>query len=140
MKNLLQAVNLPILLLAGNATLTFESKRTGKHFTYTIREKKAKYNEDPSEYLVLYNSKQIGRFIEMQFHYTPPVLIGSESPEQKVMAWIWKHLIKSEHLDSQMYIYHAGTCVRCGRQLTTPESVLTGIGPECLKLIQKGSM
>ena len=34
-----------------------------------------------------------------------------------------------EHLE----IFHEGRCCACGRKLTTPESILSGIGPECAK-------
>ena len=30
-------------------------------------------------------------------------------------------------------LHHEGKCCRCGRILTTPESVTSGIGPECAK-------
>lgn len=136
--NLLQAINLPTLLLAGNATLTFESKTTGKYFTFNVREKKKVHNEDPSEYVVICKDKTIGHLAGMQFIYHPAVLYGQESEAQKVMAWIWKHLIKPDWLNKNVNIYHVGKCVRCGRQLTTPESVLTGIGPECLKIMEAG--
>lgn len=33
-------------------------------------------------------------------------------------------------------IHHEGFCGRCGRPLTVPESVKTGIGPECSKRIK----
>ena len=31
----------------------------------------------------------------------------------------------------KMYALESGNCWRCGRQLTTPESILNGIGPTC---------
>lgn len=31
-------------------------------------------------------------------------------------------------------VHHEGRCCRCGRRLTTPESVRTGIGPECARV------
>ena len=30
-------------------------------------------------------------------------------------------------------VHHSGKCGRCGRKLTTPESIECGIGPECRK-------
>jgi len=138
MNNLLNAANLPILLLAGSATLTFESKRTGQYFTYTVKLRPKAHNEDPDEYIVISKTVTIGVLEGMQFIYKPAVLVGSESNDQLMFAWIWKHLIKAAHIDNYVNIYHVGKCVRCGRQLTTPESVLTGIGPECLKAIEKG--
>ncbi|MGB1276452.1 MAG: DUF6011 domain-containing protein [Nannocystaceae bacterium] len=36
------------------------------------------------------------------------------------------------HLQSgRVQIYHAGSCVMCGRKLTTPESLSRGFGPVC---------
>ena len=28
-------------------------------------------------------------------------------------------------------VYHVGKCGKCGKKLTTPESILTGLGPTC---------
>jgi Family of unknown function (DUF6011) len=37
-----------------------------------------------------------------------------------------------EHPDTPFIkIFHSGTCLKCGRKLTTPESILSGIGPKC---------
>lgn len=33
---------------------------------------------------------------------------------------------------------HAGTCCRCGRELTVPASIQTGIGPECELMVMAG--
>ena len=32
-------------------------------------------------------------------------------------------------------VYHSGCCGRCGRELTVPASILSGIGPECSKYV-----
>jgi hypothetical protein len=34
-------------------------------------------------------------------------------------------------------IWHEGKCGKCGRQLTVPSSIETGIGPECIKTLSK---
>ena len=34
-------------------------------------------------------------------------------------------------LDAGFDVHHEGRCCRCGRKLTTPESIKAGIGPEC---------
>jgi hypothetical protein len=33
-------------------------------------------------------------------------------------------------------VWHEGKCGKCGRALTVPSSILTGIGPECSKSYQ----
>ena len=32
-----------------------------------------------------------------------------------------------------LIVYHVGKCGRCGKKLTDPESILTGLGPSCSK-------
>lgn len=34
-------------------------------------------------------------------------------------------------------VWHNGSCGRCHRKLTDPDSIETGFGPECLKIIMK---
>lgn len=36
-------------------------------------------------------------------------------------------------INENMELWHEGKCCRCGRKLTTPESIQSGIGPECAK-------
>lgn len=33
--------------------------------------------------------------------------------------------------DAGFSLHHEGKCGRCGRKLTVPESIVTGLGPEC---------
>lgn len=53
----------------------------------------------------------------------------------RVLARIWA----DDHAAYEQYgfqTHHEGCCGRCGRKLTTPESVTRGIGPECWKKVQ----
>lgn len=52
----------------------------------------------------------------------------------RVLARVWSgdHAAYEQH---NYRVFHAGTCGRCGRLLTTPDSVETGIGPECRKIL-----
>ena len=43
---------------------------------------------------------------------------------------IWKNETK-EIEQAGFKIHHEGRCGRCGRKLTVPESIETGLGPEC---------
>jgi UDP-N-acetylglucosamine 2-epimerase len=31
----------------------------------------------------------------------------------------------------EIEVFHMGACLRCGRALTTPESITRGLGPDC---------
>ncbi|MFW5871475.1 MAG: DUF6011 domain-containing protein [bacterium] len=54
----------------------------------------------------------------------------------KVVNWALGKIVWPERWDKlpEGYgIIHEGRCGRCGRVLTTPESIKIGIGPECIK-------
>lgn len=56
-----------------------------------------------------------------------------EEGSKPVRAFNWAvRLISSKKTAPEGYtIQHEGCCCRCGRTLTTPESIERGIGPEC---------
>jgi hypothetical protein len=48
------------------------------------------------------------------------------------LARVWKDDVATIE-KANFHVHHVGKCGRCGRPLTTPESVKRGIGPECIK-------
>lgn len=58
--------------------------------------------------------------------------IGETAPSVVAAKWFFAQLAKDagSKLDA-CEIFHDGTCCRCGRALTVPESVASGIGPIC---------
>lgn len=52
----------------------------------------------------------------------------------RVMARVWSddHEAYTQH---GFKTHHEGKCGRCGRRLTVPTSVESGIGPECTKML-----
>lgn len=54
---------------------------------------------------------------------------------RRVLARIWAgefHAITDNGWD----VHHEGRCGRCGRKLTVPESIQSGFGPECTRLME----
>lgn len=52
----------------------------------------------------------------------------------KVAQWMFDHIVREQEFTGKSEGYsirHSGRCGRCGRKLTTPESIDTGLGPEC---------
>jgi hypothetical protein len=121
---------LPLLITAGNALLTFVSIKTGKHYTFHIKEAEAK-----NMFVVNHNNRRIGNLIDMAFHIHPKAFTLSD--EQQAMAWIWKNVLQPNKLTKNIRVYHNGRCAKCGRTLTVPASIESGIGPECSKIIFK---
>ncbi len=54
--------------------------------------------------------------------------IGADADSAKAFEWFWRNP-ESE----KVRVFLARPCRRCGRTLTTPESILRGLGPECAK-------
>lgn len=50
---------------------------------------------------------------------------------EKVLNWTIAHAQKDDL--RTVRVLHEGKCGRCGRKLTVPESIDTGLGPECVK-------
>lgn len=127
-------------VLAGNALVTLQSGKTGKHFTYKIKRAK----EDSSLYFIRLlagpdNSndyRYIGCYYEdsQYLHLAMPWRGYSSSmcpPGIRAIDYLFD---KIDNLPDNLHIFHEGRCGRCGRILTTPESIERGLGPECAKL------
>lgn len=113
-------------IFAGNATFTLESVATGTHFTYKVKASNdgrvhfASVLTQPDTYTYA------GLLSARGLSATHSSKIGSAAPSFRGLDWFMRNLDST-----QVKFRHAGKCGKCGRQLTTPESVDRGIGPEC---------
>jgi hypothetical protein len=126
--------------LAGNATLTLESLKTGTHYTFRVRQATDKKSGDPVPGLYFVNLLTTGNADEGNFVYVGIIRDGKFTLTQKsgfgvgsgpVHAWAFFWACTNA-IPEQLAVYHHGTCGRCGRTLTVPSSIDAGIGPECL--------
>jgi hypothetical protein len=127
--------------LAGNATLTISSLRTGARFTYKVRQAKDKENGlvKPGMYFVSLLSGPdnendyacLGMIRNGRFTLTKASKAGAEALSVKAFEFFMRMPV----LHPQIEIRHEGHCGRCGRTLTVPESIDLGIGPECIKMM-----
>lgn len=119
-------------LLAGKAVVTLRSRKTGVHFTYRIRRRDEVFfvsllagSDNVNDY------QFIGTlFDRCRFRHSPKSRIGEGAPAVKAFKWMIEHLNR-QVLPCTLEIWHEGRCGRCGRRLTVPESIATGIGPDC---------
>lgn len=115
--------------LGGHGEVTLVSKRTGRRFTYQVREIK----NNPGSFFV---SVLAGADNTADYTYIGNIWEGkrfwnkAKTPAAAAFEWGFAKLLKGE-LPDTLEIWHDGTCGRCGRKLTTPESVAKGIGPVC---------
>jgi len=125
-------------IYAGNATFTIVSNKTSKRFTYRVT-KMHNMNDTSS---VRFVKMLTGPDNETNYTYLGYLLTDHKgmmyagkkgSPNLvgfKAIDW----LVGNIHLGrnpEQLEFYHANKCGACGRLLTAPESIETGLGPIC---------
>lgn len=130
-----------VFMIAGKATVTLLSKKTGTRFTYRLTA-----SEDGQCHFVSLLSgpdntsdyKYIGRISRNVYWHgrkvPRPGDIAHDAPSAKAFAWVWRALVRGE-LPAQLEIWHEGRCGRCARKLTVPASIARGFGPECAEKI-----
>jgi Family of unknown function (DUF6011) len=131
-------------MLAGNAIVTFESQKTQVHFTYRVQAPKpGKSRGGPVSHFVAVLTgpdtfQYLGCVFQSKFYsHGRNSKIGPDAKSAQAFAWVWKKL-SAGVMPEVLEVYHEGRCGRCGRRLTTPESVSSGIGPECAKKMEGG--
>jgi hypothetical protein len=130
-------------MLAGNATFTIVSVATGARFTFRVRAKKGPRregvrfvsvltgpcNEGDYQFLgtiFLSGEDGLGTFIR-----SGKSAIASGARSIRAFGWFWQRLMQEQDPEPVAEFWHEGTCGRCGRKLTVPESIASGLGPEC---------
>jgi len=59
--------------------------------------------------------------------------ISADAPSVKAFGWTFDQLVAGNIASDKVQIEHSGSCCRCGRELTHPDSIQNGVGPECIK-------
>lgn len=118
--------------LAGRAVFTLVSKRTGTRFTYRVTRST---DDSPRHFVsVLTGPDQytyLGTVFEKsRYEHGRKSTIGTDAPSAQAFDWFWNVSLAERQLGA-VEVYHAGRCGRCGRELTTVESVTLGLGPVC---------
>jgi len=124
----------------GKAIFTV-SNPTNDHYTYKIKIKKFEKNtlwfvylltgpdnNNSYTYLGVYIPSIHGIRLTAKSKYT------TESKPFQVLKWAIKKVVNKEQVPNGYKIQHENKCGRCGRLLTTPESIDRGIGPECFAM------
>jgi len=120
-------------MFAGNAIFTLRSLRTGARFTYKIQKNDRADNffarvlagpDNTRDYVY------IGMIINGAFKTTAKSKMHRGSLPVDALSWALGQFQK-DVLPELVEVWHVGRCGRCGRMLTVPESVASGIGPDC---------
>jgi len=123
-------------ILAGISTFTLHNSKTGNSFTYNV-----KISDDGKLYFasVIINSEKsyLGTVNNKgKFYHGKKSKIPADAQASKVLSWCLER-IYANTLPDFIEVWHEGKCGKCGRKLTVPSSIDTGIGPDCAKKLSK---
>jgi hypothetical protein len=127
-------------ILAGHARVTLVSQRTGMCFTYSVRV----HDTDTGIWFVSVltgpgNTDDyafLGTVFAQAWGHPARYVPGRKSkvdraaPSARAFAWAWGFVSRGTE-PPECEVWHEGRCGRCGRVLTVPESIASGIGPKC---------
>jgi len=134
-------------MLAGRAVFTVTSRRTGARFTYRV----ARADKGAERYYVhvltgpdndrdyAYAGMLFPSGTGLRARQTHGSRVLPTAPSWMGFVWLVSMLNAGRDYSNSAAVDHAGRCARCGRTLTVPESIRTGLGPECAKKIAAGS-
>lgn len=125
----------PDFLRAGKAIFTV-SNPEGARYTYKVEAPKEFRGEYFAAVLKGSDNERSYAYIGMidatgRLRFTKGSKFRPDAIEARVLAWALGVVFGTKPIQARYAIEHAGRCGKCGRLLTTPESVRRGIGPEC---------
>ena len=125
-------------ILAGNATFTVVSGKTGTRFTYRVRQP----NAEAPHFVALLSGPDnendyqfLGSIFKKQTYvHGAKSRISPQTKSAVAAKWVCERLLAGKPLVN-CELHHEGRCGRCGRKLTVPESIQSGFGPECINFV-----
>jgi len=130
-------------LLAGNAIFTLRNTKSGNRITFKV--KKANSDQNHITNNAFFVSTMTGSDNERSYDFIGTLFkdihllkfkysLKSKIPVQTMQVATFEWFIKNLHsntIPQFVEFWHEGRCGRCGRLLTVPESIASGIGPVC---------
>ena len=131
-------------LLAGRAIFTVSNDK-GEHYTFCVAAPRKQQdeqnpcffvsaltgpdNQHDYTYLGLLNGKSGNVVITAKSAWKPEN--GVDQKIVKVARWAIRLVWEQKEVPAGYKIQHSGRCSACGRELTDPVSIETGLGPIC---------
>ena len=124
-------------LTAGHAIFTV-SNPSGEYYTYRVTAPDDQSELKPIWFVSVLTGPDntrdysyLGILIGGEVKWTAKSKFKDDTRQFKVAKWAVHIILGGYELPEGYRIEHNGHCARCKRVLTTPESILSGIGPIC---------
>lgn len=124
-------------IFAGKSIFTLVNTKSGVRYTYFVSKAKGDDENAPHFVSVLVGAENqqfmfVGTiFGKKMYRHSTKSRVNVNTQSIKGIIYMLTKLSENGGLDDCMEVYHLGRCGRCGRALTEPESVATGLGPIC---------
>lgn len=124
-------------ILGGKAFFTITNKINKKHLTFKVNKCEDKQMffvsvcNDYDKYMFigcLYTNQELTDF---NFIKSKKISIQDDPLSVKTFKWIIDEILIKEYTNDIMEFFHHCKCCKCGRTLTTPDSIKQGIGDYC---------
>ena len=126
----------------GKGKFTVVSKKTGTRFTFKASQRKTDGVKSPVFIKVLSGSDNQTDYRYIGFISTKKVgLIAGKkglptAVSFRALNWAVQQFAAG-NMPEDLEFWHSGKCGCCGRELTVPDSIASGIGPVCAGRLQK---
>lgn len=139
-------------VLGGHGRLTIVSRRSGQRFTFALGRSDDK--DDARIFVKVLTGPNNGadysylgtlwtkpsewnrRTYPPRYVHGKKSAISAQAPSNRCAEWLFDRVVRGNDeelaaLLEQADVFHEGRCGRCGRPLTVPASIETGLGPVC---------
>jgi len=130
-------------VFGGRGAFTLVSKETGNRLTFRTERKEVVGGDGEVEKVLHFVSVLTGPDNTEDYAFLGTIFdfgayrhgkksrIDKGAASNKAFEWFWRFVHDCGRLPSTMEFWHEGKCARCGRALTDPSSISTGLGPVC---------
>lgn len=138
-------------LTGGHARFTLVSKKTGQRKTFQVRREPRTTSPWFVDLLVGPENTSDYKYLAFLWDRDGKGYLGVKPAKDRwgedayrVFEWLVHRLNVTRNVDdpvtaaredelfnAQAEFWHSGSCARCGRELTDPDSIRTGLGPVC---------
>lgn len=138
-------------LFAGKAIVSLRSLKTDKRYTFKVVAKKGATGVHFVHLLRGPSNEGDFRFLgtvvnRQHYMHSDRSEAHPESPSALGFAWMLRHLVGRARnaagrscggpkVPEALELWHEGRCGRCGRRLTRVESIKSGMGVECARMV-----